>query len=514
MESKKDIGKFFRENLDQLDRTPSARVWEGIETDLKEKKKKRRAFFWFFLAAFVCGSITTLTLVNFNNSNDSNAVKENTNTVSSERNSGVKNSGNSNSNTNTDPNSGDHSKVNSNTDVNPVSTIAETENKNENENTATNASSQKKGSSVENASERKGKPTNSASVAATSSKNNTTGISGKKAGKSFRKNKNTPNAIAFGNQKNKQQKGSASGSKSKDPGTIKNNPSVATITEASEKTASSGLSSDSKKSDNSLVSEKNNETTKTDSLAKTEIALTENKETLPEKEKDSTAEQEEKPDFEIIVAPYYGYSYSGKVGGGNSLSSQYDVLSEGGKINQNYGILVRWMGTEKLGIQTGVGVVQAKRFIEVEKNGSFFSPNNNLELDAPMSSYNAMFPNDTKVKIHEEYQYIEVPLEAYYIWSENKFGVASSFGISLFFVSKNDIYLESESANKFRIGSSKNSAPQSFVANAKVNLFYNLSKRIQLDLYPEFQFQFMSHKDVSGFYPYYLSIKAGISYKL
>lgn len=50
MDNNNEIGKFFKENLNQLDFTPSELVWDKIETDLKKKNKKRRFFFWWFLA--------------------------------------------------------------------------------------------------------------------------------------------------------------------------------------------------------------------------------------------------------------------------------------------------------------------------------------------------------------------------------------------------------------------------------------------------------------------------------
>lgn len=497
MESKKDIGKFFRENLEHLDRTPSTMVWEGIEKDLKEKKKKRRAFIWFFLIAFVCGSISTFTILNLSNSTDTNTGKENKNSTQSENSAASKNSVNINS-------------ENERT-INPESNSSLTEAENTAKNEAENSTFKNSVSSKENNSKSNGNSRNSTSSSSESVKNNSAGFSGKLTGKSAQKTPRTVNikstSIAFENQKRKQQKGNPKGTKSIQSDTAKNNKTTTVLTDTKDKT-DYPINNTPSSTAGKII-----ETTAVDSL-KIETTLTEKKKTIPEKEKDSTTETPKEKSFGVIIAPYYGYSYSGKFGDANSLSTQYNVVEEGGKTNSVFGLLVRWMGTEKLGIQTGVGVVQSKRFTQVEKNGSFFSNNMNLEMDAPMSTYSGLFQNDTKVKFYEEYSYIEVPIEAYYVWTEKKFGVASSFGISLFFLNKNDIYLESDTVNRFRIGSSKNATPQNFVANAKVNLFYNLSKRIQLDVYPEIQFQFMSHKDVSNFYPYYLSLKAGISYKL
>ena len=63
MDTKKDIGQFFKDNLNQMDFTPNDKGWDKIEEELQEKKKKRRAFFWLYFTAFLAGSIFTLLLV-------------------------------------------------------------------------------------------------------------------------------------------------------------------------------------------------------------------------------------------------------------------------------------------------------------------------------------------------------------------------------------------------------------------------------------------------------------------
>ncbi|HLP65666.1 hypothetical protein [Flavobacterium sp.] len=478
MESKKDIGKFFRENLDQLDVAPSAMVWDGIEEELKEKKKKRPFFIWFFIAAFIGGSLCTYTILhldsvpNFNSTDDKNSSPQET----------IKNS---NDITTTD--------YNSNKQKNPKNTIdssiGSTSNKIE---SATNTNSKNTASS------------SAASTTVTSEKNSERIHKNSKSKNRTNKNQN----IAFNSKKTKQKQNLNSKTTSYHPLN-----QLASVENSSEKNSEKNVL-DTEKTNLQSITETKPNPTAIDSLQKKNNTLTEKEKSLNETKKDSVPELPKEKEYNIIIAPYYGYSYAGKFGGGNSLSTQYNVLDEGGKVAQNFGVVVRWMGTEKIGIQTGIGMVQTNRFTEVEKNDIFFSNNTNLELDNPLVNYSTALQNDQKVKFYEENSYIEVPIEVYYVLSNKKFGLASSFGVSLFLLNKNDVYLESENLSKFKIGTSKNSAAQSFVINTKLNLFYNLSKRIQLDVYPEFQFQIMSHKNVSSFYPYYLSLKAGISYKL
>lgn len=477
MESKKDIGKFFRENLDQLDVAPSAMIWDGIEKELKEKKKKRPFFIWFFIAAFIGGSLCTYTILHFESAPNFNSTDEK-NLNPSET------SPNSNTTTTTDYNINNQKSSKETIDSSIGSTSEETE-------SVTNTNSKNKTSQ------------SASSTTVTSEKN----LQGMDKNLKSKNRINKKQNIAFDSKKAKQKQNPNSRK------VLSNSLNQLASVENSSQNDTEKKVLDSEKTNLQSITEKTPNPTAIDSLQKKNNALTEKEKSLNETKKDSVSELKEK-EYNIIIAPYYGYSYAGKFGGGNSLSTQYNVLDEGGKPSQNFGVLVRWMGTEKIGIQTGIGMVQSNRFSEVEKNNNFFNINSNIELDNPLETYSAALQNDQKVKFYEENSYIEVPIEVYYVLSNKKFGVASSFGVSLFLLNKNDVYLESENLSKFKIGTSKNSAAQSFVINTKLNLFYNLSKRIQLDVYPEFQFQIMSHKNVSSFYPYYLSLKAGISYKL
>lgn len=478
MESKKDIGKFFRENLDQLNVAPSAMAWEGIEKDLKEKKKKRRFLIWFFIVAFVGGSISTYTVLTFNHFTNSNPTKEN-------------------------------KSVPSGKNTNSSSIIAIDSNRNKNDNTKNTQNSLvsesfSKNESNINSSNNTNSVTSNNSISP--STRNDHKIDKKQSLKNKKSESLSTDYIAKNGKKQKKSITKNSSSTENDNRAYTNNSSKTEIGKTpliSEETTSE------------VNAEKSLTQTTIDSLNKKNNIVSEKEKSLTEIKKDSTSEQPQKEDnFGVVIAPYYGYSYSGKFGSGNTLSEKFNVTDENGKLSQNFGILVRWMGTEKLGIQTGIGQVQLRRFTEVEKNNSLFAYANNINTENPMQSYETIFANDNKVTFHEEITYIEVPLEAYYSWSKNKIGLASSFGISIYFLNKNDVYLESENVSKFRVGSHNNITSQCFSANAKLNLFYKLSKRIQLDLYPEFQFQFMRYKDTSNYYPYYLSLKAGISYKL
>ncbi|MGH2664913.1 hypothetical protein [Flavobacterium sp.] len=79
MENNKEIGKAFREKLDQLDRTPNDALWSKIDRDLDSKKKKRPVF-WFIplsiLSGLLLGGLSYIYLTGNNGvSNPENAMQ-------------------------------------------------------------------------------------------------------------------------------------------------------------------------------------------------------------------------------------------------------------------------------------------------------------------------------------------------------------------------------------------------------------------------------------------------------
>ena len=69
MENNKDIGKLFRDKIDQLDQSPKENGWLAIQSELDKKEKRRVLPFWFWYAGiFSLGIIfSTLVYKNFNN---------------------------------------------------------------------------------------------------------------------------------------------------------------------------------------------------------------------------------------------------------------------------------------------------------------------------------------------------------------------------------------------------------------------------------------------------------------
>jgi len=140
MENKKDIGKLFKDNLSQLDYSPSEMVWDKIETDLKKDKRKRRFFFWIFLFAILIIGTACYSYYHFNsiqteknNTKDNNTIYNSENSINSENvenptneiktenklnNSDSNTKANTNSNSNANSNKGQNNQLNNNKNSN------------------------------------------------------------------------------------------------------------------------------------------------------------------------------------------------------------------------------------------------------------------------------------------------------------------------------------------------------------------------------------------------------------
>ena len=77
MKNNKNIDQIFRDKLENIDESPSDRVWKNIENQLKEDKKRRIIPFWWKLsgvaAIFIAGifNINKLDFASFMNNNES-----------------------------------------------------------------------------------------------------------------------------------------------------------------------------------------------------------------------------------------------------------------------------------------------------------------------------------------------------------------------------------------------------------------------------------------------------------
>lgn len=548
MENRKDIGNAFNEKLSTLKRSPREQVWIGIQEELDKKKKRRGFFFWFILSAIVIGTITSFAyLYNFRSdkpsinkvtTSESNATNENkankanaTSPDSNKINSGTTESENVNLN---NANSKENGKFKANelvnsengksgkADLNKRTGLGSNKNS---KTTSANAKSNIKNrnqanadTNLKNSSYSKLKKSKKSKFKKASNPSETDGslyADNNKAGKNSKKKKKSNKASAA-NQTNPLEKtaetnqqsdglslSDASGKSTTNLDELKGDKSKPLTPLEERKLRLEEMKKTAQKKRDSIVAARKEEKKKNDPAQNP----------TGEQPKDSTKTETAKSGYEITIAPYYGYNYTGNFSNGNFINDS-KTSKKASEFNTSYGVLIRIMGSSKIGMQLGVGIINSVYSADFTKESNSFINQNDVALSIPLEDLNQLFPNQTKVTSRQETTFIEVPLEAYYILSDKKFGMATSFGISFLKFQKNEVFLESDGVERMKIGKLENIAPFSSSVNAKFHLFYKITPKLYFDLYPSFQYQFMGYKGVSNYHPYFFSIKTGLSYKL
>lgn len=488
MESKKNIGKLFRDNLDQMDFSPSEKVWDKIEIDLEKKKKKRRFLFWLFFTAISTCILTSgavLYLSNEPTKKDASTENSIANTTNSKRNS-------------------NQNELNSTTKLSAEKAYSNTTIENDdsevNSKKSTLKLNTKKAFLTKNnkSISKKRHFTSSNSNHTSSSKLNFTS----KISKPFKNTKKSNRRKSKNSTSDsKEKRASNPFEKTNDPITTNNNVEL---------NLSYPLVNDtpvSHKLTDDLLSKKEQDSLKKNILKK------QNKKETNAKTEDSTAKKTEN-EFkkEVVVAPYVGLNYNGFIGNYNALTKG-NIINKKGTFAETYGVLVRYMISENTGFQLGVGKLNAKYYVTIDRTSSAFINEETISLELPSQFYNNLFSNSTEIKLTKETSYYEVPIEGYYVLLNKKFGIASSLGISLFYLGKNEVYAESNQIEKTKIGSFSTLLKTSATANAKLYLYYQIIPKLSFDVYPTFQYHILGNSDSSSYSTYFFSIRAGIGYK-
>lgn len=528
MDTRQDIGQFFNDNLNQMEFTPNEGGWDKIENELKEKKKKRRIIFWMFFGSFLAGCSLTLLLVYSTNLFNPNAeINKNQNDSETVVNSnGISITGNLNTNS-TENNSNENNSYENNSYENNL-TNGKTENKYLNDNSNSVVSN-------ENSSINKGRATKSLKI---NNKNDVVSIDNKfkeinspntsKQNQTNRKRKiNSNNQIhskkAKGSDFNYSSNNKFSKTKNKNKSRLNQESRVLAFNKESiqklDNSTNSNFNSSNLGNTNATNFNKNsetenaikNDTTKvvvSEIVAKdtTNLALTTKKpikKTEKLLEKDSTEVIPEKKSKTFIFAPYFGYGLTNK----SQVTGNFKATNNLNITNEHYGFALRWMANKKFGFQIGLGYMNTSSKTEIEETNS-----NNLTFNDVENNSNVTFPPSNKLIMTHDLSMYEIPLEFYYNLNDKKIGFAFATGISHTIIKNNDVYIES-SQEKTKIGSLKSVINQNFSANLKFYGIYKFSDKLQFEVHPSFQYQFLNNFKNKDLNPYILSFRAGISYQ-
>ena len=218
----------------------------------------------------------------------------------------------------------------------------------------------------------------------------------------------------------------------------------------------------------------------------------------------------------IILTPYYGPTYYSSFGKGNSVSGNYRNDPKKGLIGTTYGVYIRWMFSDRVGLRTGIGKTRLSYATSIQKKDTLFLDTRNINLNPDLYQFGVeyQFRKDSEVILRQNLDYYEIPLEGYYDISNKKVGLATAFGISYLLLDKNSLTLRSNTVPEYTIGKATNLVDQSFTGNIKLIAYYKLTKSLSFDIMPSFQYQIIGFKEnVGSFKPFFLTLKAGLSYK-
>lgn len=537
MENKKDIGKLFKDNLSQLDYSPSEMVWDKIETDLKKDKRKRRFFFWIFFSSLIIIGITSYSYYHFNSVNE-------------ETNNGTNSTGlnsNTNQNNNTDSNiteetvisnnSQNNNTVSNNSKENVISNNSRNNNTN-NDNNSNNFNSTKK-SDLKYNSKNNSNKTNATKKSLVS---NSRTKSGKKssyetnvAKKSLVSNTNqTKETSNFKNNRNSKNKKASSinstdynlysntnkvvkniATKKKNRSKTLNNNKTESINFS--KNSSSTYNSTTSLSENNISNSQVISFSKIDSCCSDEncIVIIEKieekivKKKLPETKEDSVVKPKSKM---FIISPFVGFNSNYKIGKENKFGNS-EVIDSPIKYGNLFGLKLKWMFSEKTGIQSGISI-NTYYYNTTVKNLNGNLQTESIKLNQDSNTLNTLFSNSEKVIFQQHLKYIEIPIEAYHYFKTTKLSHAASFGLSFYLPIKNEVNAYSENVSKMNIGKSLAYLKQGYGLNLNYYLNYNLSDKIQIFVSPAAQFQFLGNFDYTQPTSYSFSISSGINYKL
>ncbi|HMK07379.1 MAG TPA: outer membrane beta-barrel protein [Flavobacterium sp.] len=504
MENKKDIGKAFREKLDQLDKSPNENLWNAIHADLQKKKKRRVIFipFWIKMAGiFALGGLFTLFVLN-----DSVHHPFSTPAPSDGNHPGIyKNDRNDAVVNGNDSENVGRTNDGNNTVANAKENTISSENRDTPESANTSIKKSKSNSETE---------TSDSETRITNPKTNTKNASeenGLKLKNSIRKTKKNavatnnnplnPKALASKRKPSSKKHSGKSGSKNEGP-----DPSSKTALVAEKNPILDASGSSIANAENKTAAAEP-PLQKTDSLKikKEAVALKKPSET----EKDST-KTKEKNSFNLFV--YGSPTYTGLISDTSPIDKRLANNPVKSKITWSYGAYLSYDATPKWSLRFGVGMTNMKL---ITQNAPINVANYNY-INYTKNTNAAIYSqsNDSLMDITQDISYIEIPLELKYAIINKKFGVNAFGGISYMFRDKNSVTAETHNGMKFKVGDMKNLVSSSYSIHLGIGLDYKFSRRLRFNFEPVFKYHLVDYKDTGRVNLYTVGILTGLQFSL
>lgn len=243
------------------------------------------------------------------------------------------------------------------------------------------------------------------------------------------------------------------------------------------------------------------------------------------KEKEEQIAQEQKMN-RWQVTPNLAPIYFGSFDNGSPLDSNLDDNTKSFNNNISYGVAVNYSVNKKVKIRTGVNSFT----VDYNTNDIVFFQNSNarmmtnvdptiegsfievIPIKNLITAFNRLETEQNTGILNQRMGYIEMPMEISYKLFDKKFGVEVIGGMSTLFLSKNEVFLETDGMS-MKIGEASNLNPVHFSTNIGVGFNYGFLKNFQARIEPTFKYQLNTFsRDSQNFKPYIFGIYTGISY--
>ncbi len=227
-----------------------------------------------------------------------------------------------------------------------------------------------------------------------------------------------------------------------------------------------------------------------------------------------------------IMAPIYYNT----LGNGSPIDPALANNKKNGENSISYGLKVNYKLSDKLSLQSGINTLELGYITENVTTllsssllaGSNTNINTNVEgVSVAVLSTVAQNSNtfdqrssfDLAGTLDQTLNYVEIPLEAKYNVLQKKLGVNLIGGFSTYFLYGNEVSITSFGKTS-TLGEASNINSLNFSGNLGVDLDYNISKKLYINVSPMFKYQFNTFsKNAGGFKPYYLGVYTGLNFR-
>lgn len=511
MKEKKNINDIFNESFKNFEATPSPRVWQNIQAELKKEKKERKVIPLWVKLGGVAALIALLLTVGNSLYNPSGIE---TPSITEENNVKTENK--------LQHNSSEIEKDANRPQVASEENILQSETSQDSDASETTFSSKESETntskkSFKNSSEK----TQKTVIASNNSENNSSKIKDNQKKEWVEKTPEKAMSEAMATSKQPSEKKKIDKNANEANKDLVNKDKIFD-TEKETVVVSENSEKNLVKTEEEIAQESKNKKSIFDAIAEND------EEIVSEKKK------KEKPEHRWNVAPNIAPVYYSSLGNGSSIDPSFADNPQDGDVNMSYGVQVSYAINKRLSVRTGINNVDlgySTSGIEVG-TGPVAVALSSIDYGSRQIVVTALdkgtFVNgahsndfgDIKLKstqgdakLIQNINYYEVPVELKYAVIDSRFGVNLIGGLSTLFLGNNEVSVKADNFNTV-LGDANNLSSVSFSTNVGLGLDYKLSKKFTFNIEPMFKYQLNPYTDSSvNFKPYLLGVYSGLSFK-